>query len=63
MRERSVRTRCAWDNPGNGAVEFGDRTLDEMCYNFVMYYPSQELESKVGDWTSPADDVSCVTTK
>ncbi|WP_437926071.1 peptidylglycine alpha-amidating monooxygenase [Sorangium sp. So ce291] len=59
----TVRTRCAWDNPGNSAVEFGDRTLDEMCYNFVMYYPSQELESKVGDWTSPTDDVSCVTTK
>lgn len=57
----TVRTRCAWDNPGGSAVTMGSRTLDEMCYNFVMYYPSQGR--MFDDFTRPVNDATCVTTK
>jgi len=35
----TVTTRCTYTNPGNGFVTFGERTEDEMCFNFAMVYP------------------------
>lgn len=35
----AVRTTCTFDNPQDQRVGFGERTEDEMCFNFVMLYP------------------------
>ncbi|HVY48777.1 MAG TPA: hypothetical protein VHB21_22970 [Minicystis sp.] len=35
----AARTTCVYDNPGNDTVSFGERTEDEMCFDFVMLYP------------------------
>lgn len=35
----SLITRCVYDNPGDQAVAIGERTEDEMCFNFLMVYP------------------------
>lgn len=33
---------CDWDNTqGSGAVSFGEKTTDEMCFAWMYYYPSQ----------------------
>ena len=34
-----IRTTCTYDNPTNTAVHFGEKTEDEMCFNFVMLWP------------------------
>jgi hypothetical protein len=36
----SLVTRCTYDNPGDNTVSFGERTEDEMCFNFVTAYPT-----------------------
>lgn len=33
------RTSCTFTNPGDQAVKFGENTEDEMCFNFLTYYP------------------------
>jgi hypothetical protein len=35
----SIRTTCTYDNPTATEVRFGERTEDEMCFNFIMIYP------------------------
>lgn len=35
----AVRTTCTYDNPTSATVTMGERTEDEMCFNFVMLYP------------------------
>lgn len=35
----AVRTTCTYSNPGESTVTFGERTEDEMCFNFMMVYP------------------------
>ncbi len=35
----TVRTRCAWNNPGDQTIRFGEGTGDEMCGVGLMYYP------------------------
>jgi hypothetical protein len=35
----SATTTCTYDNPGPQAVTFGERTEDEMCFDFVLLYP------------------------
>jgi hypothetical protein len=35
----AVRTTCTYSNPGASTVTFGERTEDEMCFNFMMVYP------------------------
>jgi hypothetical protein len=34
-----VITTCTWDNPTSDIVPFGEATNQEMCFNFVSYYP------------------------
>ena len=34
-----MRTRCTWGNPTDRAVNFGENTEDEMCFDFLMLYP------------------------
>jgi mono/diheme cytochrome c family protein len=35
-----MRTRCTWANTTDQAVSFGENTSDEMCFNFLAYYPA-----------------------
>jgi hypothetical protein len=39
----SLYTRCTYDNPTDSTVTFGERTEDEMCFNFVTAYPMRAL--------------------
>jgi Copper type II ascorbate-dependent monooxygenase, N-terminal domain/Copper type II ascorbate-dependent monooxygenase, C-terminal domain len=47
-----VRTRCAWKNPGDVDVKFGENTENEMCFSFTMYYP--KITASNWNWTYPA---------
>ena len=37
----ALETTCVYDNPGDSNVSFGERTEDEMCFDFVMVYPTR----------------------
>lgn len=52
-----VTTRCAWQNPTDRPVTFGERTDDEMCYAFVMYWP--RIEEPSWHWSLPALSSTC----
>jgi hypothetical protein len=41
----SIQTWCTWQNSTPGTVLFGERTTEEMCYNFVVAYPEASLVS------------------
>jgi hypothetical protein len=56
----TVSTRCAWDNPGDAAVKFGENTEDEMCFTFELYYPKITLPS--WNWAIPAYTSKCAPT-
>ncbi|PRQ09124.1 monooxygenase [Enhygromyxa salina] len=44
-----VRTHCVYDNSdGVNPVEGGPETADEMCINFVLYYPKSESFNECG---------------
>jgi len=34
-----LTTACTYTNPTNSTVQFGQDTSDEMCFNFITYYP------------------------
>jgi hypothetical protein len=34
-----IRTTCTFSNPTADPIRFGERTEDEMCFNFVLLYP------------------------
>ena len=44
-----VRTTCVYDNPGTRDVTFGPSSDDEMCFDFVTYYPRCSLHCTSGD--------------
>lgn len=52
-----VQTHCVWQNPGDIAVSYGERTADEMCFSFVMYYP--KITSPEWSWALPALYSTC----
>lgn len=56
----TVRTRCAWDNPGSQTVTFGEDTSDEMCYSFAIYYP--RITGPTWNWALPSALSSCSPT-
>ncbi len=47
-----IRTRCSWSNTTGAEVRFGEKTADEMCYSFTMYYP--RIRSELWSWAAPA---------
>jgi Copper type II ascorbate-dependent monooxygenase, C-terminal domain/Copper type II ascorbate-dependent monooxygenase, N-terminal domain len=53
----TVRTVCTWDNNTAQTVGFGEDTADEMCFNFVSYYP--RIDAPVWSWLAPAQIASC----
>lgn len=44
-----LRTTCTYRNPSDSFVFFGDRTEDEMCFNFVLAYPAGALANGFGE--------------
>jgi hypothetical protein len=51
-----VKTRCAWNNDTDSTVTFGEKTSDEMCYSFTMYYPRIP---NLPNWALPATTSQC----
>ena len=47
-----VKTVCAWNNPTDQEVTFGENTSNEMCYSFTMYYP--KITNPEWSWAYPA---------
>lgn len=41
-----LETTCTYDNPGTTNVGFGEGTGDEMCFNFVLAYPIDQLGNR-----------------
>jgi cytochrome c5 len=52
----TIRTRCSYVNPTGNNVRFGEKTADEMCYNFSMYYPRI---ASPWVWSLPAQTSVC----
>lgn len=38
-----ILTTCTYDNPDANTVGFGEKTTDEMCFNFTLAYPAHAL--------------------
>jgi hypothetical protein len=39
----ALRTTCTYNNEAGAAVHVGEATEDEMCFNFVMVYPIEDV--------------------
>lgn len=50
----TIRTRCRWNNTTSEPVEFGEGTADEMCFNFMGYYPKVPKEAVFAYFTPSA---------
>jgi hypothetical protein len=57
----TVSTRCAWNNTTDQAVKWGENTGDEMCFDFIPYYP--KIDSPLWSWTTPSILGNCSPTK
>lgn len=53
----TITTHCQWRNPTGAPVSFGEKTSQEMCYSFAMYYP--RVTSPVWHWDLPAYGSKC----
>jgi hypothetical protein len=56
----TVSTRCAWNNPGSANVGFGEKTTDEMCFSFALYYP--KISAAQWNWAVPSILSTCAAT-
>jgi len=52
-----MKTTCAWKNDTPQSISFGEKTEDEMCFNFVSYYP--RIEAEEWHWLLPAITANC----
>lgn len=43
-----LRTTCVYDNPDDATAYFGERTENEMCFNFVSAFPTGALATELG---------------
>lgn len=43
-----ITTTCTYTNTTNKTVTLGESTTDEMCFNFAMYYPANQLNCGLG---------------
>jgi hypothetical protein len=60
-----MRTRCTWKNPGDTTIAFGENTGDEMCFDFIGYYPNIPDRTIFGlplfTWVTPSQSATCTT--
>ena len=58
-----IRTRCGWKNPGDANIGFGEGTGDEMCFDFIGYYPNIPDRTILGlpifTWITPSQSATC----
>ena len=58
-----MRTRCTWKNPGDTTIGFGENTGDEMCFDFIGYYPNIPDQTLFGlpifSWITPSATAKC----
>jgi mono/diheme cytochrome c family protein len=59
-----MRTRCTWKNPDDHTVTWGENTDDEMCFNFLSYYPAIP-DVKIGpipvqSWITPTAELPAI---
>lgn len=58
-----MRTRCTWKNPTDTAMGFGEATGDEMCFDFLSYYPAIPDRTIFGlplfTWITPSQSATC----
>lgn len=54
-----VRTRCSWNNTTGVPVKQGEDSSDEMCLDFVLYYPKTD---GLLSWALPAHGSQCTQT-
>ena len=52
-----VETRCAWNNTTDATVSYGEKTSDEMCFDFMMYWP--KITAAQWSWASPVVYAQC----
>jgi hypothetical protein len=38
-----LSTTCTWTNPRTQPIRYGPYTNDEMCFNFILYYPAGQI--------------------
>lgn len=53
----TVRTSCTWENSTQTTANFGENTTDEMCFNFVAYYP--RITATQWHWLIPSYSAQC----
>jgi hypothetical protein len=47
-----ITTTCTWRNGTGASVKFGEKTTEEMCYSFTMYYPKIDaLPGGIPGWS------------
>jgi len=60
------RTTCTYKNTGDTAVKFGEGTGDEMCFDFLAYYPAIPDQTLLGlpvfTWVTPSAGAKCTQT-
>jgi hypothetical protein len=60
-----LRTRCGWKNGGDTTIGFGEGTGDEMCFDFIGYYPNIPDRTFLGlpvfTWITPSSSAKCTT--
>jgi hypothetical protein len=58
-----MRTRCSWKNPGDTTIKFGEGTAEEMCFDFIGYYPNIPDRTLFGlpifTWVTPSSSARC----
>lgn len=58
-----MRTRCGWKNPSDATIGFGEGTGDEMCFDFIGYYPNIPDRTFLGlplfTWVTPSASAKC----
>lgn len=58
-----MRTRCSWKNTTDKSIGFGEATGDEMCFDFVAYYPNIPDKVVLGvpvfTWITPSAAAGC----
>lgn len=55
-----VRITCEWNNTTAAPVSYGEETAEEMCFNFISYYP--KIDNPQWSYLAPLSLSSCSTT-
>jgi hypothetical protein len=56
----TLTTKCTWNNITGVPVGFGEGSQDEMCFNFVTYYP--RIENAQWHWLLPSQNGAAACT-